>query len=230
MICLISQRRNQNRYGAYLDALETSYVTFFEGLGVSLVPVSNESVRVRKMFDEFKAHGVILTGGENVDSKVFGEPPINPAGIAVERDAVEKILVGEAMKRKLPVLGICRGLQFLNVHFGGRLSQSVKEEFGGHAGTQHEIMVVDAGFEKYLGRKTLRVNSFHNQGVPEKLLSKELRAFAMTENGLVEGFYHPAKAVLAVQWHPERKSPDVEANEKIAGIFLEKKFFWLDRK
>ena len=72
----------------------------------------------------------------------------------------------------------------------------------------------------------LLVNSFHNQGVSEEGLSSKLKPFAVTKDGLVEGFFHQKKPLLAIQWHPDRRNPSAQYDIKLINTFLSKGIFW----
>jgi len=129
------------------------------------------------------------------------------------------------VERKLPVLGICRGMQMINVFFGGKLIKNIKEEIGDThpPGLDHGIRIID---EKEAFNDT-KVNSFHNQAVTEGSLSPKLKPFAVSEKErLVEGLYHPSLPIAGVQWHPERKSPDKDINEKLLKAFVKRELFW----
>lgn len=157
--------------------------------------------------------GLLLTGGQDVEPARYGEPPLLPSGeYCPLRDAMEERLLTLALERDLPVLGICRGLQFLNVALGGSLYQDLPTQHpGGAAHCQrppyhvpaHAVAVLrDTPLADLLGDGPLQVNSYHHQAV--KALSPQLRPMAISEDGLVEGAWMPGKRfVWAVQWHPE---------------------------
>lgn len=165
------------------------------------------------------AHGVLLTGSpSNVHPSVYGEAvhdetlPLDP-----ERDAWTLSLLRRALARGVPLLGICRGAQEVNVALGGTLHQAVQEVPGlaDHRSDDdetperqyapvHAVEVVTGGvLERLLGAGRFEVNSLHGQGV--RTLAAGLRVEARAPDGLVEAFSvdgAPAFA-LCVQWHPE---------------------------
>jgi len=166
------------------------------------------------------ADGVMLTGSaSNVHSDLYGQPIRNPdLPLDAARDATVLPLIRAAVKRGIPLLGICRGFQEINVALGGTLHQAVQEVPGmmDHRdreddslevqyGPAHPIRLTPGGkFAQMLGNPAeITVNSLHGQGVD--VLAPGLTVEAVAHDGLVEA-YTVASAqgfTLAVQWHPE---------------------------
>lgn len=158
--------------------------------------------------------GLLLSGGTDVDPKIFGEVPHTALGrIDSPRDPFEITLAREAVRRDMPVLGICRGLQVLNVALGGTLIQDIPSDVEGalvhDTGDDrlvigHEV-VVESGsrLSQLLATPRVGVNSFHHQAA--KRLGEGLTVSATSpDDGLVEGIeMRDRKFVVAVQWHPE---------------------------
>ena len=152
---------------------------------------------------------LIFTGGSDVHPELYGHPPHPRLGPTIrQRDDFELQLARSAIARRIPILGICRGLQLLNVALGGSLEQHLAPEEGWlHHGTDgpipvfHEIEVVDDELRELLGERAT-VNSLHHQAVRE--LSNGLRAAACSLDGVVEAALGVDTPVLAVQWHPEQ--------------------------
>ena len=171
--------------------------------------------KVDEYFKNIKIDAIILTGGTDI-----GKRPI--------RDETEKKLIETAIKNNIPLLGICRGIQFINHYFGGN-SINIKEEVKnnvGHVAVTHEIKLLGDA-QKFLGKDKTIVNSYHNKGVNEKTLSKELKVFAISEKDkIIEGIFHPKYPIIGIEWHPERESPDEEINKKIINASIDKKLFW----
>ncbi|MGI6037500.1 MAG: gamma-glutamyl-gamma-aminobutyrate hydrolase family protein [Limnochordia bacterium] len=150
--------------------------------------------------------GLILPGGGDVDPDYFGQEP--RPGLRVvdpERDELEMGLIKGAWERKLPILGICRGMQILNVALGGELDQDLQgglqhEQQGPRNALSHWVQVEDSLLRDLMGEARFRVNSFHHQGVSR--VAPPLRAVATSSDGLVEAIAGPG-FVLGVQWHPE---------------------------
>ena len=157
------------------------------------------------------ADGLLLTGGVDVDPALFGEAILNDSvHIDKDRDALELDLIEKYWKTGKPALAICRGLQVLNVAFGGGLIQDIPTWCGAThtAGAEHAV-AVQAGslLEKLTGSTELMVNSYHHQCIAEGQLAAPFVPTAVW-NGcgvtMIEAFEQPGYPLVAVQWHPER--------------------------
>jgi putative glutamine amidotransferase len=165
--------------------------------------------------------GLLLTGGEDVAPALYGDPVHPQTGTANERrDAFELALIAEARARNLPLLAICRGIQILNVAFGGTLVQDIPSEIPGALEHRlqvpphhpfdlaHEIWVEqDSLLARLMGERltdgdSCEVNSRHHQAI--KRLGAGLRMSATAPDGVIEAVEDPAaRFCLGVQWHPE---------------------------
>ncbi len=175
--------------------------------------------------------GFLLTGGHDVSPELYGEIPIKACGACCPaRDAMEKKLFALALEKDKPVLGICRGIQFLNAALGGTLYQDLPQqkpsELEHHQKPPydvpvHEVTIVeDTPLYELLGAEGLSVNSYHHQAVKE--LSPRLTAMAYAADGLVEAVYMKEKSfVWGVQWHPEFSYKTEESSRRILGKFVE---------
>ena len=155
--------------------------------------------------------GVLFTGGQDVDPALYGEPVLECCKeLCPARDRLETAMLQAAMEKKLPILGICRGLQFINAALGGSLWQDLAAQRPGSRNhrmerpydrTEHDV-TLSGPLKTLYGTNTLGVNSCHHQGV--KTLAPGLEPMAVAEDGLIEAVYHPGQPFLwAVQWHPE---------------------------
>ncbi|MGQ9825863.1 MAG: gamma-glutamyl-gamma-aminobutyrate hydrolase family protein [Desulfotomaculales bacterium] len=157
--------------------------------------------------------GLLLTGGGDVDPAYFGEEPIPASGrIAPLRDAFEVALVRQGLAADLPILGICRGMQVLNIAAGGNIYQDISTQIAGSlkhcqqapywAGT-HSIEIQEGTLlQSILQEKTIRVNSFHHQAVRDP--APGFIVSALAKDGVVEAIESPSRRfVLGVQCHPE---------------------------
>jgi gamma-glutamyl-gamma-aminobutyrate hydrolase PuuD len=151
--------------------------------------------------------GLVLIGGGDVDPALYGEER-HPKTYEVdpERDAFEIALARAAIDRDMPVLGICRGAQILNVTFGGSLQQDLTGDCAHHwTGGFEPAHMVALESDSRVGAahevSELKVNSLHHQAIGR--LGQGLRATAWSEDGVIEAVEHDAKWVVAVQWHPE---------------------------
>jgi len=158
--------------------------------------------------------GLILAGGNDVDPALYGaEPHPETVGIVPERDRFELALTRRAVERDMPVLGICRGMQLLNVAFGGTLRQHLPEEFGHEEhrrvpgsfdGSDHDVWLKSGSLAALAAGEDLHMTkSHHHQGVGRIGDGLEVTGFA-TLDELPEAIEAPrCRFVLGVQWHPE---------------------------
>ena len=161
--------------------------------------------------------GLLLSGGADVEPARYGDRDIHPAtyGIDPERDQFEIDLFAAALQSNTPVLGICRGIQVMNVALGGTLIQDVASEHPGPteiSHRQHERGLADwqighaasasSDALPLFTERTLGVNSFHHQAIRD--LAPGLEAVAFSPDGLIEAVVMPESPdVFGVQWHPE---------------------------
>lgn len=182
------------------------------------------------------AAGILIVGGHDIDSEYYGEKNAgNTQNIDRDRDRVELTLVHLAVLDKIPLLGICRGMQAINVALGGSLYQDVQSEMQGalshdhhkdkesgknlpFSAIAHDVSIKDGSLLcKLTGKKKIAVNSLHHQGV--KTLGEGLIASAFAPDGLIEAIEfsdHPF--ALGIEWHPEELGD--EASQKIFYAFI----------
>lgn len=162
---------------------------------------------------------LILSGGEDVDPKYYGAAPSPKLGaINAVRDTFERDLLAAAVKRRLPILGICRGAQHLNVFFGGTLYQDLPSEYGPERYTvehrtgkdkdaafrerRHAIAIEpDSRLARVTGMTNAVVNSLHHQAV--KRVAPGFRVVARSAEGSVEAIESLIYPAAGVQFHPE---------------------------
>jgi putative glutamine amidotransferase len=116
------------------------------------------------------------------------------------RDRLEKLLIDYASASRLPLLGICRGLQMLVTHYGGRLSR-----LEGHVATRHNVKVISEG--DAIWPDTFEVNSFHQWGIASEEVKAPLKIWAKDSHGFVEAVKHESLSHYGIMWHPEREQP-----------------------
>jgi len=171
-----------------------------------------EPVVVRERLDPELLDGILVPGGWDIHPRHYGEerqPVVK--NIDQLRDELELDLTREALARGLPVFGICRGVQLLNMALGGTLHQDLGSRNSVHERSQafgldfeaHGVEVArGSALGELAGPGRLPVNSFHHQAVKEP--APGLRVTATSEDGVVEALESVDGRVVAVQWHPER--------------------------
>ena len=204
------------------------YLQATEPLGLDvrlLMPEDSGSVPTETLMEG--VGGLLLSGGPDVDPGFYGATPDPDAGLYMSRplDDLEFRLLEHALQRDMPVLAICRGMQVLNVAFGGQLIQDLP----GHRAVREGDRWVSESHQIYLapGAKAapiigsagfFRVNSRHHQGVREPQKSPRLMATAYSvEDGYIEGLESPEHSwVIGLQCHPERQD---EVPASFANLF-----------
>lgn len=178
-----------------------------------IFPMESSVKKVPEILADFQ--GVLLTGGGDFDPVLFdGIPHPNVYGIDRHRDELEIALVNYCSANKLPLLGICRGMQAINVALGGTLYTDIADQLPGalrhpcYPAYPRDYLAhtVDIHINTHLTAITkqtqMKVNSMHHQGIKE--IAQELTVSAISLDGLIEGvefMFHPF--FLGVQWHPE---------------------------
>ncbi len=184
------------------------------------------------MREAIRYDALILTGGGDIQPALYGrhEAEQHCSGVDPVRDAIEWRLTEIAFLARIPVFGICRGLQLLNVVCGGSLFPYIALYHGSalkHKGEQDEFHEVELEPDCFAGRAagTTRsmVNSAHHQAVDR--LASGFRAVAVSHDGIIEALEYtetPGMICQAVQWHPERMDPEHPLSVTTGRLFLEK--------
>jgi len=158
--------------------------------------------------------GLLLTGGEDISPLVYGENPIKEVNyFSHARDSFEMALFKCALDKKVPVLGICRGMQIMNTSLGGSLYQDIFCQVKNSLGHFPEQLPVDELFHtvkidkksrlhKIFSEEEIKVNSYHHQSV--KKVADSFNVTALSTDGIIEAIEHKNENfAIAVQWHPE---------------------------
>jgi putative glutamine amidotransferase len=209
-VTLAHDTRTPGRYSLrrdYVQALGTA-----GGLVLALPPGPPEDVDVILG----QLDGVVLTGGTDLDPKLFGEEPhpaVNQAEIFRDRDRFELALCRAAVGQDVPLLAICRGVQVLNVAFGGTLVQDIPSQVpsprvhdtgGDRHALAHDVAIEPGSrlFEILGRRPVVPVNSFHHQSIAT--VGAGLAVSARADDGVIEAVERrDCRFVVGVQWHPE---------------------------
>lgn len=159
-------------------------------------------------------HGLLLPGGGDIDPGIFGEEKhCKTKNNDRVKDEFEKALFRKAMKKDMPVFGICRGIQIMNVEMGGSLYQDIPSQVTDHLTHQkksrdswHKIEIREGSqLNQITAESIAKVTSSHHQAV--KVIAEGLVVTAQSEDGIIEAMEYPSKSnpfVIGVQYHPER--------------------------
>ena len=177
--------------------------------GIPILAVSNDCA------EEYAdlADGLLLSGGKDVEPKLYGQEKMFDFVITdPQRDDLEYKIIKAFVDRRKPIWGICRGIQILNVYFGGTLTQDIPTQLGGdHSkGVCHQVTFKKDSILGNLYGESMEVNSYHHQALDK--LGEGLQAIAWGEsNGhtFTEAVQHETLPIWSVQWHPERMTGPV---------------------
>jgi gamma-glutamyl-gamma-aminobutyrate hydrolase PuuD len=193
-IVLLTQRVEiAAAYGERRDALDHAWMRLLADMGHDGFVAPNHAAMALSQLRRLDPDLVILTGGNGVIPGSTNHAP--------ERNETEAALLVWARDAGKPVLGICRGFQFMNVHLGGGLTR-----LEGHVTTAHPTSLADAGPGE--------VNSFHNLGIMPDVLAPELAAAAHAPDGSIEAAQHRRLPWAGIMWHPERDMPDANGSRR----------------
>lgn len=164
------------------DAVDQRWYRFLAECGYEPVLIPNNLETTALLLETEPLGGLILTGGNDLDA-LNGNTP--------ERDRVEEYLIARAIKDRMPCLGVCRGMQALQHHFG-----VVLRPLTGHVASQQTILV---------SGETYETNSYHNWGTTQTV--PQLEVWAVASDAVVKAVRHVELPLLGIMWHPERTSP-----------------------
>jgi N5-(cytidine 5'-diphosphoramidyl)-L-glutamine hydrolase len=197
------------------DCLSHDWWEFLSELGLTPVLIPN---RLPSPVDFLKSAGItrlLLSSGNNLQP--LPEETVNFGDFYPQRDRTETELLSHAEKEGIPVFGVCRGMQMINRYFGGGISRSLSESLGKskpHVTDSHLTRIVTSDMKRLLG-PTVDVNSYHDQGIKRDQVASPLEIFAICDDDIVEGIYHPKLPILAIMWHPERPHASIDETRKI---------------
>lgn len=189
-------------YGERRDCLDQQWFRLLESLGYTPVPIPNSLSNVAEWLKSTGIEGLILSGGNDLSHLP------DASNASAERDETEKALLTVAQQEEWPVLGVCRGLQVMNVWLGGKLTSVC-----GHAAVRHPVALTgeaDPCFHPYR-----EVNSFHNWGIAPAGLAAELIPQLLSPQGDVEAYVHRSLPWFGTMWHPERETPFSEHDKQL---------------
>ena len=207
----------------YMDGIK-------EAGGLPIIfPMTTDEEEIKQLCD--MCTGFLFTGGHDVSTELYHENPVpGMVDSCRTRDDMELKVLDIAVKQDKAVLGICRGIQFINAALGGSLYQDLPSQrpsavehhmTAPYDRTAHRVKISkDSPLYKILGKEELGVNSYHHQAV--KALSPLLREMAVSEDELIEAVYMPGKKyIVALQWHPEFSYKVDESSRKIFESFID---------
>ena len=226
--------RQMIRKDRLIDYIGEIHLELLASLGMLpvIVPVSESTLQCLPQYIGMM-DGLLLAEGDDVDPKRFAARKSNfklVEKIHPLKDEIEVRLLRHALAQKLPILGICRGSQLMNVVCGGTLygdvqiekqSQHPHIDYRNYDAYRHPVSIVPGTpLASWYKRKKLNVNSYHHQGI--RKLASRFKPMALADDGLVEGYYDPEQPFVAgLQFHPERMLPEYAGNIKVWQAFTD---------
>jgi len=193
----------------YLNAL------YEHGALPVMIPCLPDKDLLRQYLEQVKC--LIIIGGNDYPPALYGETPHPEAEIMeMQRAESDYMLVELCLEMKKPLLGICAGMQLLNIYFGGKLIQHLPNVVMHFGEKEHPIRITESRWlSKILGWDSCIVNSNHHQGANPEYIGKGLKPVAFAPDGGIEAMeYDAEQMVLGIQWHPERMR-DLEHRKRI---------------
>jgi putative glutamine amidotransferase len=231
VVVVVTRRTSRkHKYIDYVGELHLGLLIRVRTIPIMVPVVEGTRACLPQYMEEMR--GLLLVEGEDIEPKRYDHEETNLRYLEKThplKDEIEVRLARHALRHDLPILGICRGAQLLNVVCGGALYGDVQKEKQSELkhinyGEQydqyrHAVRIVPGTpLEKWYRRPTLEVNSYHHQGV--RRLGSHLQAMAHAEDGLVEAFYDPRhRFVVGLQFHPERMLEEYEGNWRVWQAF-----------
>lgn len=208
---LITQREGVNQYGDATDILESAYIRFYELMGFIPKPVSNHTKNFERLFDD-EIDLLIVVGGGALQPKWYDRE--HDEEIQPNRDRTEEKMIRYCIEHEIPIIATCRGMQYINVLFGGSLAYHPELPAERPRGKDHKVHLLTENRDIY-------VNNFHQDIIYEGCLAPCFTPMAVDEeNHVIEAYYSEKMKLLALQWHPERQFETSEAEEETRKIIV----------
>lgn len=220
-LILISKEHSQNNYRNWLLSMNPS---------LKIANCWGQTKSIKNLLD--KASGIIISGGNDIAPSLYDktEEEKRCRNVDPERDTLELVMIDYAIKHKIPLLGICRGLQLINIFFGGSLIVDIETDLNtsvihcDEKDVWHDVSIKN---DSYLYQITHcekeLVNSSHHQAIDE--LGEGLVATAFSDDQIIEAIEHKNKSLLpffmAVEWHPERMNHSNPMSKNIGEKFIQ---------
>ena len=170
--------------------------------------IPNTLKNLDSFLDEMNLDGIVLSGGDNI-------------GENKKRDETENKILNYALEKKIPIIGVCRGMQLINKYFGGKLSIDNSTI---HLAEKHNVDITHENFRALFSSESFLVNTYHQNMIQVEGMGNGLKPFAIfSKDGSIEGFFHEEFYIIGVMWHPER-DPDSNSKIILSTIFKNKNF------
>lgn len=186
------------------NCLDQRWGPLLQSFDLVPVPLFNRTEDIEEYVERVALDGVVVTGGNDFAHLEDG------TNAAPERDRFERSLLDVAIDRDLPVLGVCRGLQLVNLHFGGSITR-----IDDHVAREHDVEIDGDEVPFDDPPERARVNSYHNYGVRDDELGDDLAVVGQAPDGSFEWIEHERYPITGIMWHPERDGSPTELDRRI---------------
>lgn len=187
----ITQRVEEvSSYNEIRDCLDVRWTNLLCSLNIIPIPLCNKVVQAENYLDKLGLSGIILSGGNNIN--------VNPGiskSISFHRDIFEMSVIKWCEKNNIPLLGICRGMQILNIYYKGNIINCKN-----HVNVEH---IVNTSRSSIWGEKNFVTNSYHNFSIDK--LGESISVIAKSSDEIIEAIMHENKIFYGIMWHPERE-------------------------
>ena len=225
------KKRQESTFTYPVDTINAGYASSIIKAGALpfLVPSTKDPDSIRNTVQ--KVDGILIPGGNDIDPFLYGESVTFADKYDRENDYFQLCMLEEAIKEGKPVMGICRGMQIINVFFGGTLYQDIEKQFGGDCfrhmqsapgyNPTHFVTVEKGSFLSELLPERAKTNSFHHQCVKEP--APGFKITAKSDDGVPECIERQEGTfMMGVQWHPECLAEDDAVQMDIFRTLVEK--------
>ena len=201
------------KYYEVRDSISHDLMSLILRHGMTPLLIPNICSSPEKLYNSIPFDVLILSGGDDLVKPIEKISKIN--NIKILRDTTEKKLIKFSIKKNIPIIGICRGMQLLNNFFGGYSNTSNNSS---HKKEPH--LIKETNNLSLFPNKTFKVNSFHNNIITKTSLSPQLIPTMLASDNSVESFMHNNYSIFGIMWHPERKFIDDAIN-----TYFKERFF-----
>tara|TARA_Y100000590_G_scaffold213372_1_gene241798 strand:+ start:65199 stop:65807 length:609 start_codon:yes stop_codon:yes gene_type:complete len=179
---IITQRIDKvGKFNELRDNLDLRLSNMFDKLGMFPFVIPNNLKNTKNFINKINPDGIILSSGGDPKKKDL-------------RRKTENLLINYSLKKNIPLLGLCRGAQVLNLYFGGNIFK-----------IKNHVRKINKIKGKLIKEnKNISVNCYHDYGIKFNSLGKDLEVLAYTNDNIIECFKHKKKKILGIMWHPER--------------------------
>lgn len=218
MIAAVTTRIiNASDYYEVRDAISHDLINNLSNQDITPLLIPNCNIAPKKLFKKIPFNFLLLSGGDdiNLDPSKVKNNIMKGSSI---RDYNEILYIDFCVKNKIPIIGICRGMQLINKCFGGNLIKTNKKE---HVDRPHKILVLNNNI-KIFPQEEFEVNSYHQNIITKKTISQEFAPFMLAGDDSVEGIFHKKHAIIGIMFHPEREFNDIYINNFFKYEFFKK--------